>query len=167
MVPKSEAHPLSDMADYIRSAHKRVEATTGVAFGKVFIEKTLDDHTIISESETPSKYFLALVKHHPDKAITIAHQLQKILYWDGKRFDSANSYTELSQYYHFKPEQIWTEAVSKETEAEMQSNFEFSRQQGITGFPSVLIKKNDKIYQIVSGFENSSEIIKKIDNLLK
>ncbi|NJM14655.1 MAG: hypothetical protein HC896_04080 [Bacteroidales bacterium] len=85
MVVGSQVHPITQMGSYIESAHKRVEKLTGCVFGGQFLTKTLYDSSVIMDSELPTRALLAFESMQPENVFMFAHDIQKALYYHGKK----------------------------------------------------------------------------------
>lgn len=143
--------PVSAIRDYLKGAYKDVTARTGVEFGDKFME-VLEEGERMLDSIPPS-IALSIVKDlKPEQALNFAASIQEAIYFDGFDWNSEDAYLPYIEDYDLDPEDFkrkFNEAYYLEKTLK---DFKLAANFGVTGFPSVILKKDDKYYLIAQGF---------------
>jgi putative protein-disulfide isomerase len=154
--------PIGDFADYILSAYKRVESTTGIKFGEPYLE-LLKKKEYFTSSVKPSIALSYIKTINPEIAISFAHDMQRLFYFEGKLLHLKESYLPLIEKYHLEKESFFNALDSEEFKLKAFTDFSTSKQLGITGFPTVLILKDGKYQVICSGFTSKKDLVKALE----
>lgn len=162
MVIGDREGPIGDFADYILSAYKRVESTTGIKFGEPYLE-LLKKKEYFTSSLKPSIALSYVKEIKPEIAISFAHDMQRLFYFDGKLLHLIESYLPLIEKYTLDKEAFFNALSSDEFKNKAFSDFNTSRQLGVSGFPTVLVLKNGKYQVISSGYTSKKELIKALE----
>jgi putative protein-disulfide isomerase len=96
MVRGERVGPISGMASYLSKAYKEVEDRTGVKFGDAFLNETLVEGTAILNSLPPSIALSIFKTKKPEEQLQFASGIQKAIYYDGKKPEDPNLYSELA-----------------------------------------------------------------------
>ncbi|TVZ28028.1 putative protein-disulfide isomerase [Gillisia sp. Hel_I_86] len=143
--------PVSAIRDYLKGAYKNVTERTGVEFGDKFMA-VLEDGNRMLDSIPPS-IALSIVKDlKPEEALNFAATIQEAVYFDGFDWNSVEAYIPYLKVYDFDPEDFkrkFEDPLYKEKTLE---DFKLAANFGVTGFPSVILKKDDNYYLIAQGF---------------
>jgi putative protein-disulfide isomerase len=164
MILSSNRRPASAMYNYIREAHKQVEATTGITFGPAFLEEYLRSEDLM-DSEKPSVALTVFKQYQPENAISFAHDMQVALNYDGKSLNDDQTYRELLDKYQL-PAAAFLEKMQDDT-SRYATHQEFSivQQWGITGFPAAILDDGDQLYLIAKGFTPLERLVQVIEEI--
>src|SRR2546421_8794898 len=98
-----DEHPrhIGTIAPYIQKAYKNVEELTGITFGKDFLWHVFNpDQSDWYPESTKSAIALCIFKeYYPDKAVTIAADLQYALNFEGRDLTDDEAYRHLLHKY--------------------------------------------------------------------
>lgn len=157
--------PVSAIRDYLKGAYKNVTERTGVEFGKQFME-VLEEGNRMLDSVPPS-IALSIVKDlKPEEALNFAATIQEAIYYDGFNWNLVDEYFPYLEQYDIAPEdfkQKFEDPLYKEKTLE---DFKLAANFGVTGFPSVILKKEDKYYLIAQGFVPYEQLKATIEQVL-
>jgi len=164
MLLHANHRPASAMYTYIQDAHKRVEETTGVAFGLAFLDGYLQTEDIM-DSEKPGIALTVFKQYQPENAISFAHDMQIALNYDGKSLNDEQTYITLAEKYQLPVHEFLTKLKEDENRYATHEEFNLVQQWGITGFPAVILDNGEQLFLIARGFtplERIREAIKEI-----
>lgn len=164
MVVGDREGPIGDFADYILSAYKRVETTTGIKFGEPYLE-LLKKKDYFTSSVKPSIALSYIKEVKPEIAISFAHDMQRLFYFDGKLLHLEESYFPLIEKYKLDNNAFFKALNSEEYKLKAYTDFNTSKQLGVTGFPTVLVLKNGKYQVISSGYTSKKELVKALERI--
>lgn len=143
--------PLSEVAPYIRTAYRQVEATTGVRFGEGYIQRILTPGTAILSSEMPGVALTVFRHYRPDDTLSFAHALQNIHYFDGLDLNDTESYRTLAEEFGLPAEEFLASLHDEKYRYETTQEFQTVANWGISGFPTVLLRPhNDRQYFMIA-----------------
>lgn len=165
MITGDRIGPIGEVAAYISQAYKDVERSTGVKFGKAFLEGTMREGTTIFTSIHPSKALAVFKSKYPDKALDYAGELQKAIYYDGVAPSNIQYFAELAEAQGYNSKEFLAEINSENATTMTQSDFERSSKMGVTGFPTVVVEVNNKLYAIARGYSSLSQLEKQFKQL--
>jgi putative protein-disulfide isomerase len=163
MITGSRIGPLSEMAEYIGKAYKDVEKASGVKFGEVYLKKTLKEGKVILTSEPSAKALCVYKSFNADNAVKFASALQKAIYFDGADPSDIALFASYAQKLGVDGEEFKKRMQDESFTIKAKEEFNYSSQLGVTGFPTVFIKKDNKISIISGGFctyENLEQRVK-------
>lgn len=152
MITGDNTRALSEMADFIREARKRVEETTGVSFGDTFLHGLLTRQDIVLDSEPPARALETMRALRPESTIAFSHRLQSALYADGLDMNSEATYRKLAAEAKLDAEQFVHVMNSSEIHDAVADEFEYVSSLGIGGFPTVLLEIEDNVHMLAHGY---------------
>ncbi len=158
-----ESGPIGEMADYIKTAYKVVEDTTGVKFGEKFLNGVLENREAIFSSVPPAKALAVLRLHKPGECIEIAARLQNAIYYDGINIDDYVAYSEIAKEFGMEPDDFLSQVNSEEIAEIVQNEFKMVAELGVNGYPSVLLRKGKETQLLSRGYkdyDNLNKIVK-------
>jgi len=157
--------PVSAIRDYLKAAYKNVTEKTGVEFGEKFMT-VLEEGSRMLDSIPPS-IALSIVKDlKPEEALNFAASIQEAIYYDGFNWNSVKAYFPYLKQYDIDPEDFkrkFEDPIYKEKTLE---DFKLAANFGVTGFPSVILKKEDKYYLIAQGFVPFEKLNATVEQIL-
>jgi len=152
MVMGERVQPASVMADYILKAYKPLENRTGVTFGEPYLDM-LREGTRLQSSLEPALVMTTFKQYQPEKAVTFAHDLQKLNYLEGVDLNDFENYKNLVEAYgldwsSFK-NTLQTESIQKTT----YSDFALAQAYQVSGFPTVFFENDTVRSAIARGYQ--------------
>jgi len=152
MITGSRIGPIGEVASYIKSAYKTVEANCGVKFGQGFLNHTLANGEAIFTSIPPA-IALSIVKHiKPNDSLFFAAAIQKAIYDTGMLPGDPKTYLALASDFGIDKKRFikkWHDPFYHQL---AQEDFKTSANLGVQGFPTVFIKHKDKYVKVSSGY---------------
>lgn len=152
MIRGERIGPIGEVAAYIKDAYKTVEESTGVQFGKAFLEDILEEGSAVFTS-IPSSVALSVFKTlKPDSSLAYAEDLQKAIYVDGQRPLDLDAYATRAAKYGIDPI-AFKEMMQQDTFIEMaEEDFTLAQQMGINGFPTIILHNGEKAVMMARGY---------------
>ncbi len=168
MIMGEREGPISEVAEYIKRAYKIVEKTTSVKFGDLFIKNVLEEGSRYFSSEKPAIALSVFKTYHPNKAILFAHQLQNLLYFEGKDLNIDETYKEVAVHFDINPDEFLLKLKKENFKQNAYYDFALSKQLQVKGYPAVFIKTDDlHFYMIANGYTDENTLGLRIENVLK
>ncbi len=166
MMTGSRVQPMSAMSEYILQAYHRVEEYSGVKFGEPYLDM-LRDGTDINNSEPPCRAIYTFNLLKPEQSLAFAHELQLAYLLHGKSYNDEQTYRNLAMHFDIDADAFIAQMNSEEARYGTQQEFQWVQAAGITGFPCLVLQKDDKYYMVSQGFqpyEGVAETMKRILN---
>lgn len=152
MVTGEREGTINEVASYIKTAYKNVEETTGVKFGKNFIEKTLEEGTAYYSS-VPAALAMALFRtQKPESAIQFAARIQKAIYEEGLPPAELDTYGHCVKDFGLDPVLFQQKMEDPVVQNLVQEEFKTVSSWGIKGFPSLVYMDGKHAYMIARGY---------------
>lgn len=162
MVVGEREGPIGNMAPFIKQAYKHVEQLSGVKFGEPFIKGTLEEGKMHFSSVPPSLALSVFKSMNEGNSMEFAHAIQKMIYYDGKDLNQVTSYVELLKPFGVDEKEFQNRFKDSTYLKSMRSDFDYSDELGVNGFPAVFIKYKGKLFPITNGYDSYEKIEKKI-----
>lgn len=169
MITGPRVAPVSEMANYILGAYHRVEEYAGVKFGEPYLD-VLREGTEISNSEPPCRAIHTFREIMPEKVLDFTHQLQHKMFFEGKSWNSDETYRELATEFGLDADEFITAMNTEENKYGTQQDFQWVQGAGINGFPCLVIQTGGKYYMLAQGYkplEAVEEVLANVNNSLK
>ena len=169
MILPEEPRHFAPMAKYIQTAYKRVEELTGIRFGEDFLWHVFNpDQTDWYPDSTMSAIALCIFKEYePDKAVSIAADLQYALNYEGRDLTDKEAYRHLLPKYGIPEDEFYAKLASEEYREKAYYEFALVKQLQVKGFPCVLIQVSDsKFYLLSSGYTDYETLKERIEKVL-
>lgn len=169
MITGQRVAPVSEMADYILGAYKRVEDLAGVKFGEPYLD-LLREGTEMNNSEPPCRAIHTFREMIPEKVLSFTHQLQLKMFLEGKSWNSDDTYRELATEFDIDPDEFITNMHSEESKYGTQQDFQWVQAAGISGFPCTVVQTGGKYYMLAQGYkplEIVEEVLTNVNKSLK
>jgi putative protein-disulfide isomerase len=164
MVLNEREGPIGDFADYILGAYPRVEALSGVVFGKPYLD-ALKTKQLWTGSSTPAIAIEAFKKFNALKAIEFAALVQKAYYFYGKDLRDTGVYLTLIKQFNVSENDFLSSLRSEEMRKAAYDGYQQAANYGVTGYPTVIMVWKDKYYLVAKGFTNYQQFVKTIDTV--
>lgn len=166
MVVGSRVGPLSQMAQYIKDALKRVESLSGVRFGENFMANLNNGSEVIFDSEPPSRAGLIFKEFSAHQELDIAHAIQDIIYKEGKDPNLSSSYHSIAKYIGMTPENFDEYFSSHAFSLGVQDEFSYVQKFGVSGYPTLLYYTNSQYYLLSNGFTKTENLERTYKSIL-
>ena len=169
MIFDEEPRHISAMAGYIGEAYKNVEKLTGVKFGDAWLWhiKHPEESDWFPESTTPAIALCIFKEHHPDKAVSIAADLQYALHYEGRDLTDGEAFRHLLHQYNIPEGDFYKKLHSDEYREKAYYEFALVKQLQVAGFPCVLLQVSDsKFYLLSNGYTDYDTLKARIDKAL-
>ncbi|MDP5171783.1 MAG: DsbA family protein [Bacteroidia bacterium] len=158
MVRGDRVGPIGKVAAYIKEAYKTVEQRTGVTFGEGFLTNILAPGTAVFDSDPPSKAFVAIKHHAPDRQVAIASAIQKVIYQDGMEPAKPASYQAVAQEFGLDPNELLRIMQAESTMEAIEMEYNMSAQLGVSGFPTVFLFTQTHRFLLARGYVSYEEL---------
>jgi len=166
MVMGSRVAPIGNMSEYILEAIPRLERMTGAKFGEPYIA-LLKEGSYVTSSEKPSVALCVYKSFKTDSAVAYGHTIQTSFYKEGKDLNNDSLYADIASTFGIN--KIAFLARMKDPVYLKQAHDEFARASalGVTGFPTLLVKKGNQYEKISEGYATYESIEKYLTKSLK
>jgi putative protein-disulfide isomerase len=151
MVVGDREGPIGDFADYILGAYKKVDEYSGMLYGQPYLDQ-LKTKTIWSSSIKPSIAIETFKQFSPKEIVEFSHAIQIAYFVDGKDLRDEEVYKELIKQYGINEAEFIGKLNSEEMRKQTNDWFQTIANWGVTGYPMVILVRNNKYYAITKGF---------------
>lgn len=159
--------PINEIAPYIKQgAYKTVESRTGVKFGADFIEKALNQGKMSMNSLYPTIALCIVKEEYPNQHIAFASLLHQAFYVDGMDSENIEGYEAYVKTLGISIADFNKKMKAPNYKQKALSEFNRSNQQGIGGFPALVIEKDGKQQILSNGYVDYEILKQKIDAVL-
>ncbi|RYE26440.1 MAG: DsbA family protein [Sphingobacteriales bacterium] len=165
MMTGTRVQPMSEMAQYVLQAYHRVEEYSGVKFGEPYLDM-LRDGTDINDSEPPCRAIHTFNQMQPTQSLEFAHELQLAHLLHGKSFNSEQTYRDLATQFGLDADAFMERMNSEEARYGTQQDFQWVQAAGITGFPCLVLQRDDKYYMVSKGFQPYEGVAETMQHIL-
>lgn len=165
MVVGDRVGPVGAFADYILKALPRLEELTGVTFGEPYLTQ-LRDKSLFLSSLKPCIALEVFKSFNEKDAIAFASSMQKTHYIEGKSLEDERVYVDLIKPYNIDSIEFLKRLNSDEFRMETSNQFKMIQEWGITGFPAVILVKDNQFYLIAKGYVDYENLEKTIEKIL-
>ncbi len=166
MVTGPRIGPIKEMASYIRQAAPRVTEITGETFGDAYLNDVLSSDSIISNSLPPAIALAILKEKAPDKQVHFAHSIQNLMFREGKDLNQPETYLDLAWEAEISESDFKKRFKDKKYQTGAEKEFELVQNWGITGFPAVVLEKENKLYLLAQGYQPYETLAQTITDIL-
>ncbi|MEJ8306336.1 DsbA family protein [Saccharibacillus sacchari] len=143
------AQPIGNFP-HIASANVRIEEMTGAEFGAAY-DQLLEQGDLVMDSEAAAAGFAALRSQAPERSAELASAMQRAFYQDGKSLSDPDTYREIAEQSGLDAEAAVTFMNAPETVTSVRNEFIRVSRLGIQGYPTLLLRKGDSLYQLGGG----------------
>lgn len=156
-----------ERAEYILGAIPRVEEFTGVKFGDAYKEQ-LANHSLYQSSLKPAIALAVFKTYHHKQAVLFASSIQNAAFKEGKNLEEDQTYLDLISTTDIDANIFQKQLHNDDFAYAAHQEFKHAADMGITGFPALILQKDDQYYLISRGyqsFDSLQPVIKKVLNL--
>lgn len=169
MILPEEPQHFAPMAQYIQSAYKQVEETTGIKFGEDFLWHVFHPQETdwFPDSTKPAIALCIFKEYHPENAVAMAADLQYALNYEGRDLTDDEAYRHLLLQYNIPEEDFYSKLKSEEYREKAYYEFALVKQLQVSGFPTVLMQVSDsKFYLLGRGYTDYETVKRRIEAVL-
>ncbi len=166
MITGNRVAPIAKMASYIKQASPRLTEMTGVTFSNAYLNGILTEGTYISNSTPPAIALCILKEAQPNQQVTLAHSIQKLMFQEGKDLNEPRVYLPLAEQTGITAEIFERKFADPTYRAQAEEEFYTVQQWGISGFPAIVLQKEEKLYLLARGFTPFEQLAPTIDKVL-
>jgi len=167
MILHERVGPLSVVAPYIKEAYKRVEQTTGVSFGEIFLKDLLGAGDMMMNSWPGSMAMSIFKSTFPHMAISFASDIQKAIYLDGKSPEDVKHFTWLASQYGWKSDLFEQLFDDEDLKYATKQDFQMAQDLQASGYPTVLIYTKEQYFMVARGFTDFPTLLDRINQVLR
>lgn len=155
------------IAPYIKQgAWKQVANRTGAPFGDGFLKNSLEEGSMILNSLPPA-IAMSIVKNElPEKSFEFGNLLHKAVFEDGLHPEDNLSYGKYAELVGFDAKDFTDKMQDANYIAAAKSDFERTRELGVTGYPTILLKKGERFSAVNSGYQEYGQVSSTIEKYL-
>lgn len=157
MIQGDRIGPLAEVAPYIRSAYKEVEARTGVQFGVAFIDQ-LEEGAMVMDSLPPAQSLAVMKRLRPERQLAYASALQKGIYFHGHSPRASSWQIDAAVELGANRVAFAQALHHPDSVQHAEEDFRQSGRFGIQGFPSLVLQTPDEYFLIARGYRPYEEL---------
>ncbi len=159
MVVGDRVGPLGEKAAYIKGALAPLESRTGVVFGPEF-RRIVEEGTRVQNSVPPSRALtvLARLDGHPGRTVPFAHDLLDAGFAHGHDLADPAVLLEIAARYDLSEPAFLTSFTDPDTAAYTQAGFTAASQIGITGFPTLVLRRGNEGTVVARGWAPYAQV---------
>lgn len=154
----------AEYRDFLEYHWRNVNARSGQYFDHSM--KFVSD-TFTYDTAPASRALIAVQKLSPEKDYEFLNLMQKSFYSEGKDITDGNVLAELAKEIGVDKNSFLENFNSEEIKLKTQQGFQFSRQLGVKGFPTLLTLENGSVKVISNGFQSFDSLKPAIDDWLE
>jgi putative protein-disulfide isomerase len=159
--------PINEVAPYIKAgAYKTVESTTGVKFGKGFIENGLEQGKMMLNSLYPAIALCIVKADYPEHTVAFAGLLHQAFYVDGMDPVKVDGYAAYAASLGIDTAEFNEKMKNPVYEQHALAEFSFAGQQGLGGYPALVLEVDGKREVLSSGYVSYAVLKGKVDFVL-
>lgn len=162
MIIGDRVGPIGRMADVIKEGNPRITEMSGVEFGEAF-DRMVEEGSAILNSLPPSTALAVCKELKPDQALKFAGELQNLFFKQGKDFSDIDVLVEAASAVGIGENEFQELYHQDKYERRALEDFQYSRDLGVTGFPTVLLKKEDRIKTVSRGLQQFEPLKEALD----
>ncbi len=166
MVVGDREGPIGDFADYIIGAYKKVEEYSGMQYGQPYLDQ-LKTKTLWSSSIKPAIAIETFKQFNPEEVVGFSHAVQIAYFVDGKDLRDEEVYKELIKPNGINEAEFIEKLNSEEMRKQTNDWFQTTANWGVTGYPMVILVRNNKYYAIAKGFTDLETLKKNAASVIE
>ena len=167
LVTGNRVGPIGVVAGFIKEAYKNVEESTGVKFGKPFLEEVLEPGQEQFSSEPPALALALFRNQLPEKQLAYAIRMQKAIYHEGMPPSEWTTYGQLAAEFGLNAIEFAEKMQHPKLEEIIFEEFKIPEQWGITGFPAVVYQDPYGASLISRGYQSYEQVSAALETIMK
>lgn len=144
--------PIGRMAGVIKEGNPRITEMSGVEFGEAF-DRMVDEGSTVLNSLPPSRALAVCKELRPGQALEFTREIQNLFFKFGKDLGDIDVLAKAAVLVGIAENEFQELYHQDKYNRRALEDFQYSRDLGVTGFPTVLLKKHDRIKTISRGLQ--------------
>jgi putative protein-disulfide isomerase len=169
MILHDNPAPIGLIAPHIEQSYRRVEAMTGVVFGRDYLWhiENPDKSDWFPSSEKSAIALCVFKDFYPEQQMAFAASLQQALFFEGRDLCDDEAYRHLLGEYHIPANEFYQRLAQPEYIEKAHEEFALCRQLQVPGYPALLIQTSETRFNMVAnGYTDFETVRERIDALL-
>lgn len=150
-----------DMAAFLKEHWVEINKRTKQPFSY----HILKDENFVYDTEPASRAVIVARTMNPEIEYEFFKAVQIVFYRDNKNTNKLETYLPIAAHFGLELNAFERFFSSEEIKTRTKADFHLSKQFGVKGFPSLILKHKESFTQLTNGFneaENISKILKKV-----
>ena len=147
---------------FIKHHWKQVEERSGQPFNTAFFEQ----EDFVYDTEPASRAVVVMKRLAPEFEFEFFKRIQFAFYAENKDPTDIDTFLSLLKGLPAGADEFVELFNKPEVQKETYANFQLSAKLGISGFPSLLMKKKQKLSMVTTGYQKAEELYPRIDSIL-
>jgi putative protein-disulfide isomerase len=160
MILGDQEGAIGKVAPHIAYGYKDLEKMSEARFGEKFLNVIMKEGTYKMSSEMPSIAVEVFKSMKPEQAISFANDVQLMLYFNGISLNEAENYGSLATKYGLNATEFVEKLKQPEWKTKTYAQFAVAEKLGVTSFPTLILKQNNKTQVINAGFTKYEKLVK-------
>lgn len=154
---------ISEMTQFLKEHWEEINHRTNQQFSY----DILTDPNFIYDTEPAARAVVVARNIDRDKEFDFFKAVQITFYAENKKTNELSTYLDLAEHFNMDQKTFRNLFHSTEIKEETKQDFALANQMGIGGFPSLVLKQNDKYVLLSNGYRKAEEIEDLLSQLLK
>lgn len=147
---------------FLKHHWEEVNERSGRPFGYDLFQRDSFNY----DTEPSCRAVVVARKFIPEKELEFFEAIQERFYVKNEDPNDVMFYKPLCVQFNINYEDFKKSFLSNEAKQETRADFVLNRQWGVRGYPSILIKKEDKIQLVSSGYAKFNDLKERIEELI-
>ncbi|MDH3246439.1 MAG: DsbA family protein [Saprospiraceae bacterium] len=153
---------IADMKDFLKEHWDHVQQRSGQPFSY----KILEDPDFVYNTEPPCRAVVVVRHMDRKKEFDFLKALQMAFYYGNRPVTQLGELLSVVQAHDLNQDTFTSLFESDEFRSKTLQDFQYSAQLGVRGFPTLLLKVEDRLETLCIGFQESEKILRRLENLL-
>lgn len=163
--PGPAAEPLAGgLRRYLEREWAAIAERTGQLFDPSILDQLGEDW--VYDTEVADMAVVQMRELAPDRTLAFFARVQRAFYAEGVDVTDPESYRDLAAEFGVEPgsfvETLATDALRKQT----WHDFATARRWGVTGFPTLLMRRGNRLELITAGYRSAADVISAVSSTL-
>ncbi len=153
---------IADMKDFLKEHWDHVQQRSGQPFSY----EILEDPDFVYNTEPPCRAVVVVRHMDRKKEFDFLKALQMAFYYENRPVTQLEELLSVVQAHDLDQDTFTSLFESDEFRSKTLQDFQYSAQLGVRGFPTLLLKVEDRLETLCIGFQESEKILRRLENLL-
>lgn len=153
---------IADLKDFLKGHWEEIGQITGLPFSYAI----LDNEELYYNTEPACRAVVTFRILNPERSLEYFRRLQNAFYHENQNPVSTETFSALAEKMGISKSEFLEAFHSQQTIQQTRQDFSTAQSLGIRGFPSLLLKKADKVYLLSNGYREADELHEKISDIL-
>ena len=162
--PGPAAEPLSPrLEQFLRQEWTQIGETTGQPFDVTILDDLGTDW--MYDSELAAVAVTQMRRASPEETLPFFVRLQKAFYSERVDITAIGAYRSLVAEFDVDVEAFLESLATEEARKEAWTDFSRARRWGVTGFPTLLARRGDRLHLVSAGYRPAADISRALSSL--